>query len=153
MKRALSIVLAAMVLWLVNTLPADAVGGSRGRSAVHGHSEIRGHRGSREGHRIRNHQGVRERHRVFESHRFQRHHGMDSFVGWGFWWPFTWWGPIPSRDVEPGALVPQVPPVYIQQPPQYYWYYCTNPPGYYPYVQQCPSGWMTVMPPASEPVR
>lgn len=40
------------------------------------------------------------------------------------------------------------PPVYEQQPPQPYWYYCQNPGGYYPYVQQCPNGWLQVVPDA-----
>jgi len=50
--------------------------------------------------------------------------------------PF-WWGP-------PGVSSS---PVYVQPAPATYWYYCPNPQGYYPYVQQCPAGWMTVIPP------
>jgi hypothetical protein len=46
------------------------------------------------------------------------------------------------------VVVQAVPPVYIQQAPQaYYWYYCPNPAGYYPYIKECPAGWMTVVPP------
>ncbi|HWU36839.1 MAG TPA: hypothetical protein VN203_04270, partial [Candidatus Acidoferrum sp.] len=57
----------------------------------------------------------------------------------------------------PPAVVQQQPPVYIQQEPQAqtqqptYWYYCQNPQGYYPHVQQCPGGWMTVVPPTTAP--
>ncbi len=27
-----------------------------------------------------------------------------------------------------------------------YWYYCTDPEGYYPTVQECPGGWLKVLP-------
>jgi hypothetical protein len=27
-----------------------------------------------------------------------------------------------------------------------YWAYCQNPEGYYPYVQECPGGWLAVVP-------
>jgi hypothetical protein len=48
-------------------------------------------------------------------------------------------------DTPPVVVEPQ--PVYVQQStPQQYWYYCQNPPGYYPYVQQCPGGWLEVVP-------
>jgi hypothetical protein len=32
-------------------------------------------------------------------------------------------------------------------PPPTYWYYCQELGGYYPFIQQCPGGWMTVIPP------
>ncbi len=83
------------------------------------------------------------------------------FVGVGpVWWGPGWWGPppyaYPYPVYTPPVVVQQEPPVYIQQPtPQYwqqptaqYWYYCENPRGYYPHVQQCPQGWMTVLPSA-----
>jgi hypothetical protein len=151
MKRAIWITLAAMVLWLGNTLPAYAMGGSRGRSGVQGHSGVHGHHETRGQHRVRNHPSVRERHEGFAPNHLHWHHGTAALVGWGFWWAPDWWGPISPYDVEPRVVIPPTPPVYIQQPPQYYWYYCTNPPGYYPYVQQCQSGWLTVIPPASAP--
>jgi hypothetical protein len=47
------------------------------------------------------------------------------------------------------VVIERSPPVYIQQspPPQPYWYYCEASRTYYPYVQQCPGGWLTVVPP------
>ena len=48
--------------------------------------------------------------------------------------------PAPSHPPAPGPGQPQ---------PSQYWYYCEDTGGYYPYVQQCPKGWMTVVPPAS----
>jgi len=90
-------------------------------------------------------------------------------VGPGYWGPW-WYGPgypyypyaypYPNYPYPyyggPPAAVPQEPQVYIQQPvPQAqqptYWYYCQNPQGYYPQVQQCPGGWMTVVPPTTAP--
>lgn len=71
--------------------------------------------------------------------------------------------------IDPWWVLPFVPymyysapPVIVQQPstdyyiepaPQQsegpaYWYYCRKPEGYYPYVQQCPEGWMKVVPTA-----
>ncbi len=64
------------------------------------------------------------------------HHAWDALVlGWGF---------FGSPYRYPTARVPDAPPTYIQQPN--YWYYCTNPKGYYPYVDECPRGWMQVVP-------
>ncbi len=76
------------------------------------------------------------------------------FIGVPLWWGLgPWWGaPYPVYTAPP-TVVEQAPPVYVQpepQPPQY-WYYCQNPQGYYPYIQQCPGGWMTVVPPAVPP--
>jgi hypothetical protein len=84
--------------------------------------------------------------------------GTRIFVGPGFWGPW-WYGPAypyypyPYYGAPP-AVVQQEPQVYIQQPDAQtqqpnYWYYCQNPQGYYPHVQQCPGGWMTVVPPTT----
>jgi hypothetical protein len=92
--------------------------------------------------------------------RFRGHAGVDTrvIVAPGFWWGDPWWwGPAyPSYAypdyAAPPVVVPEAPPVYVQQePPQqpYYWYYCPNPAGYYPYVNECPSGWLTVVPPST----
>lgn len=88
--------------------------------------------------------------------------GTRIFVGPGFWGPW-WYGPAyPYYPypyyAAPPAVVQQEPQVYIQQSepqPQQpnYWYYCQNPQGYYPHVQQCPGGWMTVVPPTTAPPR
>jgi hypothetical protein len=69
------------------------------------------------------------------------------FIGSGFWWGPDWWGPAYPYYAEPPVVVPPAPQ------PQYYWYYCPNPPGYYPYIQQCPSQWLTVVPPSSPPAQ
>jgi hypothetical protein len=85
--------------------------------------------------------------------------GARVFVGPRLWWGSPWWwGPVYPYYVAPPVVVQQEPPVYLQQPesqPQQpnYWYYCQNPQGYYPYVQQCPGGWMTVVPPTTPPSR
>ena len=83
--------------------------------------------------------------------------GTHVFVGPGFWWPRPWWGPgwwgPPYYNLPP--VVVQQPAIYAQPAPspeeQQYWYYCQRPQGYYPYVQQCPNGWMKVVPPATPP--
>jgi hypothetical protein len=62
------------------------------------------------------------------------------------------------KKISGTAPVVQQDQVYIQQPEPHaqtqqpsYWYYCQNPQGYYPQVQQCPGGWMTVIPPTTGP--
>jgi len=44
------------------------------------------------------------------------------------------------------VVVEQPPSAYAQPEPQY-WYYCPDNRTYYPYTQQCPSGWLQVVPP------
>ena len=58
------------------------------------------------------------------------------------WDPF--WGSI---DAAPAPAVVVPPPASLQPPA--YWYYCQDPPGYYPWTRDCPSGWMTVVPPTA----
>ena len=72
------------------------------------------------------------------------------WIGPGYWGP-GWWGPHPYYYSPPHVIQQQ--PVYEQAAPpvQSYWYYCQNPQGYYPYVQQCPNGWMQVVPPTAPP--
>jgi hypothetical protein len=78
----------------------------------------------------------------------------------GYYYPY---GGAYAGPYAPPVIVQQDPQVYIQQTPpaqvaptspsqpqpSQYWYYCEDARGYYPYVQQCPKGWMTVIPPAS----
>jgi hypothetical protein len=76
-------------------------------------------------------------------------------VGPGYWGPSPWWGSPYYYPYPAPPVVVQPPPVYEQPAPApqapAYWYYCQNPQGYYPYVQQCPNGWMQVVPPATPP--
>lgn len=81
--------------------------------------------------------------------------GIGPVWGPGIWWgwPGPYWS-YPYPYYAPPVVVQQEPPVYIQQSPpaapqpeaQQYWYYCEEAKAYYPYVQQCPKGWMTVVP-------
>ncbi len=147
MKKIMCPILAAFVLLLSSALPSYAGGGGWGG---HGGGGWHGGGGGNWG----GHGG-----RVF--------FGTSIFVGPGFWGP-GWYGPAypyypyPYYSYPyyggPPAVVQQDPQVYIQQPePQAqqpnYWYYCQNPQGYYPQVQQCPGGWMTVVPPTTAPPR
>jgi len=77
-------------------------------------------------------------------------------IGPGYWGPGYWgpgyWGQYPYYYSPPPVAVQQHPVTYEQAAPaQSYWYYCQNPQGYYPYVQQCPNGWMQVVPPTAPP--
>ena len=63
-------------------------------------------------------------------------------IGWD---PF--WDPYPAYSYAPPVVTDPAPQAYVQQPQAPgYWYYCTEAAAYYPYVQQCPSGWLTVVP-------
>jgi hypothetical protein len=84
--------------------------------------------------------------------------GTHVFIGPGFWGPSPWWGPgwwgPPYYYAAPPVVV-EPPPTYVQPTPvpeePQYWYYCQDPQGYYPYIQQCPKGWMKVVPPVTPP--
>ncbi len=80
-------------------------------------------------------------HRPFFARRpFPHHHFVRSrvFVGAGFFFPVL---------VGPPVVFAAPTPVYVQPPPQpAYWYYCESARTYYPYVQQCPEGWLEVVP-------
>ena len=75
----------------------------------------------------------------------------------GWWGPSVWWwgAPYYSPYYYSPPTVVQQPPVYVQPAPTpeepQYWYYCQKSQAYYPYVQQCPGGWMKVVPPATPP--
>ncbi len=67
-----------------------------------------------------------------------------------------WWGPAPYYyyPAPPVVVLPSV--VYERAAPSQpqaptYWYYCQNPQGYYPYIQQCPTGWLQVVPQTTPP--
>lgn len=88
------------------------------------------------------------------------HVGFHVLVGPGLWlgshafWGPHWWG-HPYPYVGPPVVIRQQAPIYVEPPlpvPEpYYWYYCRETQTYYPYVQQCPSDWMKVVPPAAPP--
>lgn len=126
MKKVICTIFLAMAMLLATALPSDAWVGARGRPV---------------GVRHVGHAGVR----------------VGIGIGVPIWWGAGWWGPPYPYYSAPPVVVEQAPPVYVQpeaQPQEpYYWYYCQNPQGYYPYVQQCPNGWMKVVPPSAPPGR
>jgi hypothetical protein len=84
------------------------------------------------------------------------------FVGSGvFFGGFA--GPALYPYPYPYPVTYASPPVIQQETPTYapsastgqYWYYCPDSKIYYPYTQQCPSGWLQVVPspPAPGPGR
>ena len=81
-------------------------------------------------------------------HRYYRHH----LYGWGWWsWPYSYYPayPVPPIIIERAPIIiERQPPVYLERQLQQYWYWCPNPQGYHPYIEQCPSGWMKVVPSA-----
>lgn len=129
MKKIAGVIVIVASLFLLATAPADARGraggGVRGSGVHHG---FVGHHGF--------HPGFRGR----------------VFIGPGVWFG-PGWGPYWYPPYYPPAYTTPVvvdPPTYIEQAPEpSYWYYCESARGYYPYVQQCPGGWLTVVPPAT----
>ena len=103
-------------------------------------------------------------HGGFHGHgRFQGHGRFHSNFGFFIGAPLFWWPPDPffyPPYYYPSYYYPPISQVYVEQTPVYvqrndtaanppaanYWYYCQNPQGYYPYVQDCPAGWMKVVP-------
>ena len=136
MKRIIAVVVAG--LFLIAAAPADARG--RGGGGGHGGHGVRG-----------------GGHHHFPGQRFHgHHHGFRSSVviGTGVWFG-PYWGPYwypPYYPYAPVYTTPVVaePQTYIEQSPApSYWYYCEDAKAYYPYVQQCPAGWLTVVPQAA----
>jgi hypothetical protein len=132
-KKLWCLVLATAALLFLTALPADAQKGFTFRSRVDG--GFRGHTHSHSHSKVFLGFGV----------------GLGPAWGWG--WP-SYYYPYPAYAYPyPAYAAPVVvqpsPPVYTQQgaPAEpYYWYYCESAQAYYPYVQQCPSGWMKVVP-------
>ncbi len=82
------------------------------------------------------------------------------FIGAPFWGPPLWVGPYwypPYAYAPPPVVIREEPQVYVQQQPpppaaqESYWYYCADAKAYYPYVQQCPGGWLKVVPQTTPP--
>ena len=69
-----------------------------------------------------------------------------------FWHPYPYYPPY--YYYPPTVVVPQAPPVYIEQGEQGaeaaagqgWWYFCRESNAYYPYVKHCPGGWERVSP-------
>ena len=135
MKKIVGVIVIVASLFLIAAGPADA--GGRGRG---GHGGFHGHHGFRDG--------------------FHGHHGFHPgfrsrvFIGPGLWIGPGWgpyWYPPYYPPVYTTPIVTE-PTTYIEQSPApSYWYYCESARAYYPYVQQCPGGWLTVVPPTTEP--
>jgi hypothetical protein len=145
-KKIAGAFLAATVLLLSSSLPVYAASGRAGGHPSRGHPSAGRPSGWHHG----------------GSHRGSGGHvaaGTRVFIGTSLWWgsPYWWGAPYPYYYPYYGTptFIQQAPPVYIQPEPQQpsYWYYCQNPQGYYPYVQQCPGGWMTVVPPSAPPAQ
>ena len=95
----------------------------------------------------------RGRHERFE--RFDHFHrfgfvGGFGFVGPFFWDPFWFPSPYPIYSYAPPLVIQPEPELSVQQPSSpaapTYWYYCVDAKAYYPYTQQCPGGWLKVVP-------
>ena len=135
MKKLVLVVIAAMAMLLGSAGPSDA----RDDSPRPGHPVI---------------QPQHPRQFFRPGHRFFFHHGFIGprvFIGPQLYWSYP---PYYSYPYYPPPVVVEPPPqVYVQPqaPEQYYWYYCENSKTYYPYVQQCPGGWIQVLPRTAPP--
>lgn len=142
MKKMFAVVAIVASLFLIAAVPADARGGGGG-----GHGGGHGFHGGGHG---------------FHGHGFRPARvvgGGRIWVGggWGPYWGPGWgpgWGYPYGYPSYPAYQTPMVsePQSFIQQQvPTNYWYYCESAHAYYPYVQQCPSGWLTVVPQTAPP--
>ncbi len=81
--------------------------------------------------------------------------GPRVFVGPLFVGPAYYPPPVyyPAPVYAGPVVVPQETPAYAQSSgaPTQYWYYCPDNRTYYPYTQQCPSGWLQVVPSPAPP--
>ena len=150
MKRIAWVILAASVLLLGPVLPSEAAssGHSSGARSYGGSSGARSYGYAH---------GVRS---------YGHYHG-GVVIGAPYWgWGSGWWGYPGYGYGYPGygygypgygyynspVVVEREAPVYVQPEGQpQYWYYCQSPQGYYPHVQQCPGGWMQVVPQPAPP--
>ncbi|HWI79844.1 MAG TPA: hypothetical protein VNS31_11640 [Ramlibacter sp.] len=94
------------------------------------------------------HVGDRHGGRHFGGRHGGRFHGAGHvFIGLGYW-P-SWYLPDAYGYGYPLPVTMYTSPVYVEQGDEAqsaYWYYCADSRSYYPYVQQCPSGWLRVVP-------
>lgn len=179
MKKIGCLILATAALVLVTSLPAHAqrqgFGFRGGGSGGHQGSAFKGSSGGQQGFAFKGGHGHHG------GHHHHSHSGTKFFVGvgaplwwWGWGWPYYAYYPYypsypyypyyysdysyytynpndpyyPYYSVYPGQMTVQQ----SSRPAEpYYWYYCEGAQAYYPYVQQCPNGWMKVVPtPPSE---
>ena len=68
--------------------------------------------------------------------------GVDPF----FWDPFWFPSPYPAYTYAPPVVIQPDVQQPSSPPAQTYWYYCVDAKAYYPYTQQCPAGWLKVVP-------
>jgi hypothetical protein len=169
MKRVCCLTLATAALLLFVAVPAVAGnGGERGfRSQVRGFKAQSqpGFRGQVRGFQAQPRPGFRGQAPGFSHGHVHHpsHGGAKFFVGFGpvWWWGWPGWPAYypyyyPYYPYYPYPYYPYYPPAeYMQQEtaaaPPYYWYYCEGAQAYYPYVQQCPGGWLQVVPRTGEP--
>ncbi len=149
MKKTVFIIVAVLIMLFVNTFPGFAAqsGNYRGSGNYHGSGSYHG---------SGNYHGGG----YYHGPRFSYSGSIWIGPGWGPWWGPGWGYPYypypyysyPSYPYNPAPPVinQQQSPVYVEPAPQQeeqnYWYYCPNPQGYYPYIQQCPKGWLKVIP-------
>lgn len=133
------------VLWFAAI--ALVLSAGAGSAAAHNPGGMHGHLAQRQGfeqHRFeRRHELGRfeqrrfeQRHELGRFNHFRRHSRVIIIGGFG---PPIYYAP---------PYVEQYPPIYIV-PGVGYSYYCTDPSGYYPEIQDCPSGWLQVIPETS----
>ena len=76
--------------------------------------------------------------------------GPDFEVSPFFWDPFWFPAPYPVYSYAPPLVIQPETELSMQQLPSpatpTYWYYCVDAKAYYPYTQQCPGGWLKVVP-------
>jgi hypothetical protein len=122
-----------------------------GGRVSHGHGHFNGHH-----HHGHHHKSFGHHHKSFGHHHHGHHHNSTTFVGFGFAYPWSWYGYYPPPYYYPGyypqpVAYPAQPVTYVEQgaapapaEPAGWWYYCEASRTYYPYVKECPSGWQRV---------
>ncbi len=179
MKSLTGVILAALVLLLTITLPSHAgsprgfggssarggqpshAGSGRGFVGPHGHGAHPGWSGSPSGSGLRPGWGAHPGWggRPWWGWRGRPWWGWAPGTVWGagfYWgWPGVWGGWYPPYYYADPPVITQQTPVYVEPTPpaQQYWYYCENSQAYYPYVQECPGGWIQVIPQPAPPDR
>src|SRR5438552_2676926 len=164
MIRKLIIALAIVTL---TTTPAFARGGGGGFSGgsagtFHGGGGGTFHGGSGGAFRGGEFHGgaFRGDHERFERFdRFHRFHRFGFFGDFGFvgpafgfgvdpffWDPYWFPSPYPAYTYAPPLVIQPEPQASVLEPSASYRYHCVDAKAYYPYTQQCPGGWLKVVP-------